>query len=437
MTYTDLLIRVDEMQEQIAGYGKLEKSVLDKINYKFRLDWNYHSNSMEGNTLTMEETRTVMINLSIDKKPIRDVNEMQGHDQIVQDIFRIGKSEIRISESQIKKIHKRIIWEDDATKRDQLGNWKNTPNHVINYKGEKYDFVSPPEVVDEMHQLLNWLNSEADKIKRKDKLAFHPSILAFEFQLRFLTIHPFYDGNGRTARLLMNLILISFGYPPVIIRKEDKEIYNRYLTDIQGYGGDATLYYEFMCEKLIRSLQLVQDAIDGKNIEEPDDLEKKVVLLEQELINIGKGNVKNADTVKAVWIHSIEPFYLLYFNKIASFEKLFHSIQFSIHSEPNVSNSNDFLSLRNLMNKESDSLKQLSKIVLYVQLNGLNGLNTNYVQDVSFYFDGTTYTLTSHLTNLKSKSYYEFMNEEERLELVTLLMNQLHDRIKMELDKLK
>jgi Fic family protein len=151
-------------------------------------------------------------------------------------------------------------------------------NEIINWKGEKCGFASPDEVLEKMHQLLNWLNGELDKVKRDDKNAIHPAVLAFDFHHRFLTIHPFHDGNGRTARLLSNLVLVANGFPPFYVTDEEKETYNRYLTDIQGYGGDPDLFIEFMLGLVMRSLQLTLDVIEGRD-EKEDDWEKRLRFL--------------------------------------------------------------------------------------------------------------------------------------------------------------
>ena len=223
---------------------------------------------MEGGTLTRQETRTVMIgNITVDKKPFRDIVEMQGHDKIMVEILRIGKGESNLSERRIKDIHRAIIFEENRENQALIGNWKTEPNHIFNSKLERFDFLPPSEVPEAMHQLLNWLNAELEKVSRDQKNAPEPALLAFEFHHRFLSIHPFQDGNGRTARLLSNLILVAAGYPPIYINDTEKESYNRYLTDIQSYGGEPDLFYEFLTGLLERSLQLTLDVIEGREAE--------------------------------------------------------------------------------------------------------------------------------------------------------------------------
>ena len=281
MPLKEKLNRIDELQADIFAAGELSAEVKKRINYKFRLDWNYHSNSMEGNTLTKEETRSVMVgNITVGGKPYKDVAEMRGHDDVVQEILKIGKGEVRLSEKRVKEIHRSIMYEEDPKKRTEIGEWKSKDNYVLNYKGERFDFKPRSEVADEMHSLLNFLNAKIDRLE-VGKEDLHPLVVAAKFHLRFVTTHPFYDGNGRTARLLTNLFLIAQGFPPIIIRTEEKEKYNRYLADIQAYGGSPNLFDEFMADLLIRSQQMVLDAIAGKSIEDPDDIDKEIDLFKR------------------------------------------------------------------------------------------------------------------------------------------------------------
>ena len=231
---------------------------------------------------------------------------MKGHDEAVRTILQMGKGELNISERRIKDLHKEIMYEEFPTEKEKVGIWKSQGNHVINYRDEKFDFVAPAEVPERMHGLVNWVNAEKAKIVAKKKDALHPIELAFEFHLRYLTIHPFYDGNGRTGRILTNLILISYGFPPVYINDNEKQFYYRYLADVQGYGADRYLLFELMADYLTRSLSIIADAIDGKEIEEPEDLDKKIQLLQRELSGFKDQNDAKTRFSKAVLLRIYE-----------------------------------------------------------------------------------------------------------------------------------
>lgn len=268
MSYKEKLQQVDALQAEINGYGKIPEDVLKKINYKFRLEWNYTSNSMEGNSLTRAETRSVMIgNITVEGKPLKDILEIKGHDEVIADIIKTGKGKLNISEKRIKNIHAGIMNEEDPVKKDLIGKWKTSNNYLYSYKNERIDFAPPAEVPELMHKLINWVSAEKDKISGGVEGALHPVLLAFRFHTDFVTIHPFYDGNGRMARILTNIILISYGYPPLYIKENERVAYYQYLADIQLYGGNPDLFYEYMAGLLLRSMHLQLDAIKGKEIE--------------------------------------------------------------------------------------------------------------------------------------------------------------------------
>lgn len=284
MSYIDSKAAIDTIKSKVKDFGELTIDQKKKINYKFRLEWNFNSNSMEGNTLTIEETRSVMVgNLTVNDKPLKDILEMQGHDKVITEILRIGKGELRLSEKRICEIHKAIMHEEDEAKKDKIGKWKQEPNMIYNVKGERYDFVAPEEVPERIHKLLDKTNAAIDAILAGKKNAPHPIDVAMDFHLEYLDIHPFYDGNGRTARILTNLILISLGYNPFWINEKDRKIYYNYISDIQGYGGDKEVFFDYCASLILRSEQIVFNAIQNIDIDEDDDLLKEISLLKRKL----------------------------------------------------------------------------------------------------------------------------------------------------------
>ncbi|MEM9985066.1 MAG: Fic family protein, partial [Bacteroidota bacterium] len=276
-TFAEKLQHIDDLQAKIQAHEPWDEASRRKIEHKLRLDWNYHSQSIEGGTLTARETRTIMIgSVDVKGKPLKDVLEMQRHDELIRDIIKVGKGEKRLSESRIKGIHQAIMYEADPDKRALIGEWKTKANEIINPQGEKFTFTLPDEVPEAIHDLLNRCNANWDKLERGAKDAQHPVQMAFDFHLEFLGIHPFYDGNGRTARILLNLILIAFGYPPIIVKTSDKDQYGKLLAEIQGYEAKRDLYYAFMAGLLLRLQELILSALRGEEIEEEEDLVKEI-----------------------------------------------------------------------------------------------------------------------------------------------------------------
>lgn len=336
----DKLRAIASLRELIEAKGKLPEEVLRKIDYKFRLECNYNSNKIEGGTLTKPETRSVMIgNITVEGKPLKDIREMKGHDEVMQDILRIGTGEKRISEKRIKDIHKKIIVPETPEEEKEIGEWKQIGNHIFNYRLEKFEFTPPEEVPVAIHDLLNWLNAGLDKIHNNPKDAPDPLLLAFEFHTKYLTIHPFIDGNGRTARILSNLVLVSLGYPPFWVTEGgEKDAYNRYLADVQAYGGSPDLLYTFLAGLVERSLQLTLDAIEGREIEDVDDWAKKLRLLKSSLPSEDALKIaRTKESTDAVFQQSIKATIATLMEKLQVYDDLFltKKMWFSVGSGSN------------------------------------------------------------------------------------------------------
>lgn len=455
MSYSEKRKQVDLLQQKIDAHGVLSTEVKKKINYKFRLDWNYYSNSMEGNTLTMDETRSVMVgNINIENKPIKDLLEMTGHDKVITEILRIGKGEIRLSEARIKEIHKGIMHEENDADKKKIGVWKTVPNYIINYKKERFDFVSPADVPEKIHSLLDKTNAAIDLIKKKKKGAPHPLDVALQFHLDYVLIHPFYDGNGRTARLLTNLLLISFGYPPFWVKTNERDIYNQYIADIQGYGGKPNLIFEYTADMIIRSQQIVLDAIVGKEIEEPDDMDKKLALLEQELATIDPNEEVKKEFGKEVLFEIFRTWFTQLMNElipsIQKFNKFFTgtrhwisisdgigSVQFVNESSTEILAS---LELELLKNEDRITYHDI-KIDLQTaygtfKKGGLNSFGCNYGFEIKFdkikydvLVDEFSETTPRKQIKLYEKLLHKPLTDIEINKVVTQLTNTIYEHI--------
>ena len=446
MSLKDLIKHIDDLQAQIQTHGKLDNEVLKRINYKFRLDWNYNSNVMEGNSLTKRETRTVMINnITVEGKPLKDVLEMRGHDDIITSILKIGKGEMNLSEVRMKEIHKGIMYEDDPEKKKNIGIWKPYNNYLYNYKGERIDFTPYSEVSDKMHELVNWLSTEYEKIKRKDNKALQPIILAFEFHLRYITIHPFYDGNGRTARIFMNLILIAFGYPPVIIKLEEKEKYYQYLGDIQTYGGSPDLFYELMGGLLVHSQELVLRAIEGEDIEESDDVYKEITLWAQEMEGIPDPLFRSYAVLLDIYEKSLKLFINKFIDKNKIFARLFKNtgIYFSIdqHITRSFNNANldesDKMKIEETINgffnpKEGHTEMEMNGMFLQLGFHlfkkSIEPFHENNA--INFEFLPTKYIIKYENKELIKKSYKEYLSDSEMDKIIDKTVKTLFERIR-------
>jgi Fic family protein len=289
MKLVDVIQQMDALKAELDQLRPIRGDRLNKLEQKLRLDWNYHSNSMEGNTLSMSETKSFILwGVTAKGKPFRDYLEMKGHNEALQKLYGIIDQDFKITERLIKELHAMILVEAYADEKAEInpGEWKKIPNFLYSPTGERIDFASPEEVPSFMSDLVNWLNNHIDPPKRKKKkYDLHPLLVAAGFHTQFIKIHPFGDGNGRMSRILTNLILMLCGYVPAIIKLEERK---DYYTAINTSSLDNPENLAFHLGKAeIHSLEIAIKAAKGERIEEPDDLDKQLSLLEQKLNGAG------------------------------------------------------------------------------------------------------------------------------------------------------
>ena len=276
-----------ELSDTLSGLRPLDKDQEAIIMQKFRLDWNYNSNNLEGNSLTFGETKAlILFGITAQGKPLKDHFEITGHDEAIKWVTELVSGDQPLTENFIRELHLLLLKESyevraitpdgqPTRRRIAVGQYKTAPNHVQTITGEIFRFATPEETPAKMHDLIEWYRSKSNEPNA------NAIILAAEFHYRFIRIHPFDDGNGRTARILMNFILLKFGYPPVIIKTEDKENYFAALQ--QADAGIIQPFLDYIAINLIRSLEIMIAGAKGESIEEPDDVDKELALLEQRL----------------------------------------------------------------------------------------------------------------------------------------------------------
>lgn len=274
-------------KKELDNLRPLTKEQEAIIMQKFRLEWNYNSNNLEGNSLTYGETKALLLHgITAQGKPLRDHIEITGHDEAIKWIEDLVKGDYPLTENFIRELHTLLLkdpYEVQAitpegkptSRRIAVGQYKTAPNHVLTKTGEIFRFATPEETPAEMHDLILWYRKEAEKE------SINAIILAAEFHYRFIRIHPFDDGNGRTARIVMNFILMKYGYPPVIIKTEDK---NNYFSALQlADAGEIEPFIQYISKNLVRSLEIMIAGATGKSIEEENDIDKEIALLEQRI----------------------------------------------------------------------------------------------------------------------------------------------------------
>jgi Fic family protein len=338
----DLLKTIDELNSQINEFRPLNREQELRLIQKLRLDWNYHSCNIEGNTLTYGETKDLLFwGITAKGKPFKDHIELKGHNQAIEWIFDIVKDKNRpLNENFIRELHSLIIAPDSYSNAETpeglpikklilRGEFKKTPNHVRTKTGEMFYFASPEETPAKMQELIEWF-----RITYKENKT-HPLILASLFHYKFVRIHPFDDGNGRMSRILMNFILMMFGLPPVVIPTNEK---SNYILALE-YADKENLdnFVQYIGEKLIASLELVLKAAKGESVEDETDLDKMLLMLDKRIENIdeSKGITKerNSKTQLDLFEMCFEPLNNLLFTKLEKFNKYFNSIDIVINNQ--------------------------------------------------------------------------------------------------------
>ena len=204
---------IDEKKAQLDELRPLPQNTLKSLQEKISLEWTYHSNAIEGNTLTLKETKVVLEGITIGGKSLKEHLEAINHNTAIEHINKLIQKKEDISEQQIKQMHFLILSKIDS---DNVGVYR-TENIFIVGAGH-----TPPDyhlVADEMKKFIQ-------EYKESWK-ALHPIERSALLHIEFVKIHPFVDGNGRTARLLQNFELMKAGFPPVVIKKEQRlDYYN-------------------------------------------------------------------------------------------------------------------------------------------------------------------------------------------------------------------
>ena len=333
MELNELLEQVDPLKAEIDALRPIDAAQERRIMQKFRLDWTFHSNAIEGNQLTYGETKAFLLHgITAQGKPFRDYLDIKGHHAAIDFLLVFVRQEEPITEADVRELHKVILvepYQADArtpdghpTKRTiQPGQYKPMPNHVETSTGEIHYYATPEETPAKMADLMAWYRRELDKS------ALHPLILAATFHYQFVVIHPFDDGNGRMARLLMNLLFMQAGYPPVIIRTEDK---NSYLLALeQADTGDLEPFIVHIGNELLNSLNLFLRGAKGEDIEEIRDIDKKLALLEKRLEAQEEKVLFLKKKEEKLMSKLFEPFFLELTRQLTKFDKFFEDSSFS------------------------------------------------------------------------------------------------------------
>lgn len=255
-----ILERLDEKKSKIDALRPLPSVVIKSITESIALEWTHHSTAIEGNSLTLQETKVVLEEgMTIRGKSLREHFEVVNHNEAIDYIIKLAKIDYQINERDILTVHELVM---DRIEKDWAGRFRNLG---VRIGGANFIPPNALKVYDYVHELIDWVNAQKK---------LHPVVRATIFHHRFVYIHPFFDGNGRTVRLLFNLLLLKDGYPPAIILKEDRKKYYDALN--KANLGDYTKLLMLIMQAAERSLNIYNNALTN------DDSYKPITNLVQE-----------------------------------------------------------------------------------------------------------------------------------------------------------
>jgi len=232
---------IDSLKEAIYKHRPFSKGLAASLQEKLIVEWTYNSNAIEGNTLTLSETKVVLEGITIGGKSMVEHLEAINHREAILFVEDLIANKEPLSEWNIKNIHALILKEIDNT---NAGKYR-SENVVIS--GAKHIPPKSYEIGDLMQRLVAEYQNEWK--------AFHPIVRATLLHGEFVKIHPFIDGNGRTSRLLLNFELIKSGFPPVIIKNEQRANYYEVL-DLAHTTMNYEPFIELISKLVIESEKL-------------------------------------------------------------------------------------------------------------------------------------------------------------------------------------
>ena len=232
---------LDENKQKLDSKRPLPKETLKSLEENFKLEWTYNSNAIEGNTLTLKETKVVLEGITIGGKTMREHLEAINHKEAIDFLEELVQDNNELSEIDIKNIHAIVLKGID---NENAGRYR-TENVIIS--GASH--IPPDAII--VPESMEKLIYRYDEWKEK----YHPIIVAALLHAEFVKIHPFIDGNGRTARLLMNFEVMKNGYPPIIIKNEERHKYYDAL-DVGALTGDYTDFVKMVTKQAEEMIDL-------------------------------------------------------------------------------------------------------------------------------------------------------------------------------------
>lgn len=234
--------RIIRKKTELDGLRPFNKGALERLRESFRVEMTYNSNAIEGNTLTLGETKLVLEEgITVGGKSFREYMEATNHGKALEFVEGLVKKP-KIGEMDVLNLHALIL---DRMDPENAGCYR---RGAVRISGTDYTPPNAAKAPQLMKEVYAMLNEGGEPIEAAAKM-----------HQRFVEIHPFIDGNGRTARLLLNLCLMRNGYPPAVLLKVDRK---RYITSImKAEKGDCAPFVNLVAKAVERSLDIYLDAL--------------------------------------------------------------------------------------------------------------------------------------------------------------------------------
>lgn len=257
----DILNLLTYKKQKLDSFRPLPQELISNLEEWFNVELTYTSNAIEGNTLTRAETAMVVEKgITVQGKSLKEHLEATNHTEALAYIKTlIGTKRENINEATIREINRIIL---SKIEEHNGGIYRTQAARI---KGSATILPNPAKIPELMSHFAEWLQGDnSDHIVK----------IAADAHYKLVSIHPFSDGNGRTSRLLMNLILIQAGFPPAIIRKEDRIAYINSLEKAQT-GGDMTDFYQVIYDAVDRSLDIYLEALEPERESRSEAIEEQ------------------------------------------------------------------------------------------------------------------------------------------------------------------
>lgn len=243
--------RIERKLKEIQKLRPLPQSALKKLQEQFRIEMAYNSNAIEGNSLTLKETFLVINEgITIKGKPLKDHLEAKDHHEALEYLYNLVDKEQKpgLSEHLIRTLHQLVMQKTDE---EWAGRYRNSDVIIA---GSDHKPPAASLIPAQMRQLVKWFG--------KDNQKLHLLELAALLHHKITFIHPFFDGNGRVARLVMNVVLMRAGYPLAVILKNDRKKYYRVLA--RADEGEYLPFVRFIAQSVERSLDIYLKTLTPK-----------------------------------------------------------------------------------------------------------------------------------------------------------------------------